>query len=188
MARLTTLLVLISLGWMCQAQSTEIKWAKNSRLGWNDFQGRIESTSDHAAKTFSGFKYSASVLKRTNSTEIDFVVYAYFIKDLSWSHSDKRSNTLLGHEQGHFDIAELYARLLRKALAEYPYPKNLDDNVFDDIFNSYQHQRDSVQATYDKDTNHSRFKEGQMLWEKFLAGEINRFGNYADTKVRAVVE
>lgn len=188
MNRSIIILFLISSHWLCQAQRSEIKWEGDVRLSWEDFQGSIESTSDHAAKTFSGFKYSASVVQKENSTEMDFDVYAYFLKDLSWSHSDKRSETLLGHEQGHFDIAELYARLLRKAFAEYPYPEKLDDTVFDDLFNSYQYQRDSVQAVYDKDTNHSRFKEGQMLWEKFLAGEINRFQNYADTKVRAVIE
>ncbi|MCP4461037.1 MAG: hypothetical protein GY816_23900 [Cytophagales bacterium] len=188
MARLKTTILLISVGWMCQGQQAEIKWENEKRLSWSDFQGSIDLTSDHAAKTCSGFKYSASTIKGGDKLVIDVEVYSYFLKDLSWSHEEKQSTTLLGHEQGHFDIAELYARLLRKAYAEYPYPEDFDENIFNTLFDTYQHQRDSVQAVYDRDTNHSISKEGQILWENFLTGEIKRFENYASTKVSVVIE
>ncbi len=180
--------LLILFGWSCMAQESEIKWNKYQKLTWEDFQGNIEVNSVKAASTSSGVRYSASMLTRSDKIEITFEIHSYFNKNRSWRYVDKQSEALLRHEQGHFDIAELHARLLRKAYAEYQYSNDFDENILDEIFQTNRNDRDSVQTAYDKDTNHSLFKEGQVLWENFISNSISTFESYENPKVIVVID
>ncbi len=169
-------------------QSLEIPWVRTRPLTWDDFKIASANSSEMSAETFSGITYEASIRSNSQRIEMELDVYAYFDKIKSWRKPDDLTPELLKHEQVHFDITELYARLLRKTFTEYSYSKQVDQNLLDQLFQQNQHRLDSVHRQYDLDTDHSRFAEGQKLWEQFIESSIRQFENYSDRNIKVLID
>jgi hypothetical protein len=99
-----------------QAQSLSgFAWPQHPRLAWDDFQGRPpKSASYPSAVSDTGFKYQ--LVCRNGMLDIDGA--AFFSPSGSWVKPDRKTPELLRHEQGHFDMAEVYALKLRKAILD----------------------------------------------------------------------
>jgi hypothetical protein len=90
-------------------------WPQHPRLTWDDFKGRPpKSVSYQSAQSDTGFKYQLAC--RNGLLDIDAA--AFFSPGGSWVKPDSKTPELLSHEQGHFDMAELYALRLRKAIQD----------------------------------------------------------------------
>ena len=88
-------------------------WENHPTLSWDDFRGTSEKFEPGvAAATHSGLTV-ASICK---GGTLDVWVTAYFSPTRSWVRPNRKDLLLLEHEQGHFDITELYARKLRQAI------------------------------------------------------------------------
>lgn len=97
------------------AQSSGFAWPQHSRLTWDDFKGNPpKSASYPSAVSDTGFKYQ--LVCRNGLLDIDAA--AFFSPGGSWVKPDGKTPELLRHEQGHFDMAELYALRLRKAIVD----------------------------------------------------------------------
>jgi hypothetical protein len=102
----------------------------------------------------------------------------------SWS-KDKKSNSLLKHEQLHFDIAELTTRKLRQAYSTHvSYDIEATSLFIDSVFNRYSKiEFDSINALYDTETNHGIIETKQKVWETKITSELKKLEKYASTKV-----
>jgi len=90
-------------------------WAQHPRLTWDDFKARPpKSASYPSAVSDTGFEYQLEC--RNGLLDIDAA--AFFSPGGSWVKPGGRTPELLRHEQGHFDMAELYALRLRKAIQD----------------------------------------------------------------------
>ena len=79
------------------------------------------------------------------------------------------------HEQGHFDITELYARKLDDAIREYSFnPKKFKTDL-DQIYKEIMEEKEEVQNQYDLDTDFSRNPEKQSEWLKKIQRELTRY-------------
>jgi len=85
------------------------------------------------------------------------------------------------HEQGHFDIAELFARKLRKAFAEYKFNAQTVGKDIDKLFILNKQERTERDVLYDKETNHSQNKQQQVLWNKKIKSELDNLKKFAST-------
>src|SRR5579885_2924178 len=104
-----------------QAQNSQdelINWQAGRKLTWNDYYGKPDPASDAAASTatYLGIQYSFS-----NNT-FQLKISCSFSKNKSWVRY--KNDFVLSHEQGHFDITELFARRLNKAMSEYQFNRN----------------------------------------------------------------
>lgn len=154
------------------AQDT-LYWRPDYRLRWEDFQGKPDSSSGYKAVTIADLR---SVLSYNNST-FNVKVTCAFDKKKSWTLSIGQN--LLSHEQGHFDIAELFARKLRKAFKEYIFnPKTIEAD-YNKIFSRIKTERSKMDALYDKETNLSRNKSKQLYWNKKIEAELKKFEAHA---------
>ena len=70
-------------------------------------------------------------------------------------------------EQAHFDLCEVYARRLRKRVADSNYKLDMDNAIFE-VFEAFKQR----QKLYDKETNHSRNKEKQVEWLKIISNGL----------------
>jgi len=102
-----------------------IIWDKNRPLTWNDFQCtpvKSEISKGHCAMTASSmFADCNAKLIKTKFQIVDIQIHAYFIKDQSWKYDELFEKNggpekVLKHEQGHFDITEIYARRYRNKM------------------------------------------------------------------------
>ena len=90
-----------------------ISWKPAYHLKWTDFKGQIDTTKKYGALSSTGISLKFS--QRSGITL--FKIVALFYKQESWVRV--HSPVGLIHEQGHFNIAEIYARKLRQTLSKY---------------------------------------------------------------------
>ena len=97
---------------------------------------------------------------------------AYFEKKESWYKQDAHTDYHLAHEQLHFDVTELYARKLRKALSEQNFRCGEEDE-FENYIEQYLKNWETAQQSYDFATHHSVDKESQKDWHYKIAFELS---------------
>lgn len=173
---LTLLLLLavqVSIG---QTKNEElIYWNENKRLTWGDYKGKVQSNSDAAASTatYLGIEYNFG------RDGFDYKITCSFSKTRSWGLH--KNDYILAHEQGHFDIAEVFARKLNKQMSEYVFNKNTFKDDLKKLYVSLTTEKDVFQNKYDEETNHSINKEKQAEWLKKIEEmlkELKAFSNY----------
>lgn len=154
-------------------QANYIEWSPSRKLTWEDFKAPPDAASTNAALTSS----SINVEFGYDEEELQFNIKCSFDKNKSWVRI--RNNTILLHEQGHFDIAELHARKLNKALKAYHFNAKTVSNDVNRIYDSVMTLHHAAQNEYDKETDFSRNKEKQTLWLKKIADDLQGLKTYA---------
>lgn len=157
----------------------EIEWTANRKLTWEDFKGspKIISNSNTAAQTYCGFGFQTNYV--TILTKAKIFTKNTFTCNLSWVRPDQKDKAdLLEHEQGHFDLCEVYTRQLRKKLEEKKLTVlnlNTDANIiFKDVYVLYLDR----QELYEKETNHGLNRQKQIEWTATMSAELNDLSNY----------
>ncbi len=129
-----------------------LTWSEHPALSWNDFQGRARRTSgEPSAVTDTGFR----VQLECREDVLDIRVAAEFYPGSSWVKPTGKSPQLLRHEQGHFDITELYARKMRKAIRAAKIGCEDDrqaEAAGKKIFDQLDQQWEKAEKQYDLDT------------------------------------
>lgn len=142
--------ILILLGASSFIDEGFLFWNKNHRLNFTDFKGLpIISDSSltkmdkmNSTHTLGTISKSIDIKLVNRSGRTTFTIYAGMNQTNSWIKNNDDSLTLK-HEQGHFDICEIYARLLRKGIkkarslaeAKEIYDKiSNDENVEQDVY------------------------------------------------------
>jgi predicted secreted Zn-dependent protease len=160
-----------------QGQNDEdlIQWTASRKLTWADYKARPDKNSDAAASTTTTIAVSYNMKEGSFS----YAITCKFSRDLSWGLH--KTDYILSHEQGHFDIAEIIARKLNKALGEYQFNKKTYQKDLSKIYNTLMKEKEDMQNTYDRETNHSIKKKEQAAWlEKIatLLDELDEFATY----------
>ena len=62
-----------------------------------------------------------------------------------------KTDYILSHEQGHFDITEIFARKLNEALQNYTFNKKTFRRDINSIYQSIVEQKEEYQKTYDEE-------------------------------------
>ena len=149
-----------------------LRWSKDYKLTWEDFQGVADSSSLGGAATVSGIQYKSL---HKDDTSIVLKTYSLFYTKESWEKLQYRTKESLKHEQGHFDITELYARKLSKAFASYKYCKTTVENDLNDIFSYYFKQMNKCHEKYDNETANHRNVVKQKEWDKKIAQWLSEY-------------
>jgi uncharacterized protein DUF922 len=160
MKRILALLVLLApLFLSAQQEGNFVDWSAK-RLDWDDFKASPVKNSDAAALTAThlGFSYSLS------NNQVSYEIICRFDKTKSWGLV--KTEWILKHEQGHFDIAEIFARKLKRELAEYQFNKKTFQKDLDAIYQRVIEEKEAFQLNYDTGTDYSRNKRKQLEWLK----------------------
>src|SRR5436190_457537 len=89
-----------------------ISWSKDRKLTWADYKGKPQRRFAAASTVYS---LGRKVIMQSNGTTAA-QINAYFYCDDSWKKESWINESVLAHEQKHFDIVELFARKIRKKL------------------------------------------------------------------------
>lgn len=155
-----------------KAQDYEtILWEENKKLSWEDFRGIPPKSSVAAAITGSGITYKFSSYYKNGKQRVKFTVSTFFYPNSSWYRPHLCNDLILGHEQLHFDITEIYARKMRKQLDRTSFSKNIKAEVRA-IYKKINKELNDFQNLYDTSTNYSRNEEQQIIWNKKIANEL----------------
>ncbi len=149
-----------------------IEWSPNRKLNWSDFKGKVPVNAANAALTNTAINVEFGF----SNKGMIFSIRCRFDKNKSWVRI--KNDLVLSHEQGHFDIAELHARKLNKALKEYKYnSKTVNDDV-NRIYEGIMQDHHAFQSLYDQQTDFSRKVDKQTEWIGKIATELDRLDEY----------
>lgn len=152
-----------------------IPWENDKRLIWEDFLCEPKVGTDAVASTST----SLGIAYQLNDGELKYHITCYFNKEKSWGLM--KTDYILAHEQGHFDITEVFARRLNQALQNYQFNRKTFKKDIGQIYQAIVSQKEEYQKTYDAQTDHSRNRKVQYDWlEKIdgLLAETAPFANY----------
>ena len=150
------------------------EWNIQSKLLWQDFKGKPNNNSGRAAISDCGISCQMIGEKDT----LRFVVKSYFNLTDSWVKKDDENDFLLKHEQGHFDINEIFARKIRKAIKEAKLNKVNANSDFRSLQVKYFTLLNEEQILYDNETKHSVNKIKQLEWDEKIKGQLNELESY----------
>lgn len=151
-----------------------IAWNAKNRLSWNDFRGEAPVNSRAAAVTASGITYRFSTSSTKDDIEFDFKVDTYFYPNKSWYRPELCDQVILSHEQLHFDISERYARKMRQRLTEETFTRSNVKAKVKSIYKQINEELAEFQNQYDAETNFSRDREQQLVWNEKIAASLKR--------------
>lgn len=157
-----------------EAKEKMISWQAERKLTWADFQGRPDLRSDAAASTATmvGVEYEYY------DNNFSYKVSCNFSKNKSWVRVKK--DIILSHEQGHFDIAEIFTRILHKEMSAYRFNRSTYRNDVDKIYDTILELKNKMQDQYDEETDYSRNKEKQILWLKKIERKLEELKDFAN--------
>ena len=97
-----------------------------------------------------------------------------FYPEKSWFKPNMVSLHILSHEQTHFDISELHARILRKRISNTHFSKRIKREI-EDIYTEIEQQRRAMQAKFDAETDHSRDIQKEKYWQKYVSNQLEDY-------------
>jgi hypothetical protein len=150
-----------------------IEWSSAKRLTWDDYLAKPSSLSDAAAITSTalGIEY------HIRNALLTYKITCRFSKTRSWGKY--KTNYILQHEQGHFDITEIFARKLAMEIKEYRFnPRKYQDDL-GKIYKRVMNEKEEYQNKYDTETDYSRDKEKQAEWLKKINDELEEMDEFA---------
>lgn len=148
-----------------------IEWNQKNRLSFDDFIGEPEISSAAAA---SAINIEYEIISQSIWTgKIKIKIKANFNKEKSWAKPEFKNLQLLAHEQGHFDIAQIFAIYMqRKVDNEIKTSQDFHKKfqiVYDLIYNEYF----EFQNKYEIDTNHGSDVAKQEEYDKMIKEKLN---------------
>jgi hypothetical protein len=176
--------IILFLFWVAvnaQQDSLVIKWTDDYTLSWNDFQGEEDVELSLAALSKIAIPYTYS-----SDGEVDFTVKlnTVFVKNESWYKEGKQNKILLGHEQLHFNIAEIHRRLIVKRILKTTFSSENYDTELKQLVNEiWEEDYRKMQDLYDSETNYARIFKSQMDWNKFVAKRLDELKKFKSTEV-----
>lgn len=153
----------------------ELDWCYHRTLSWDDFWGAPDPYSRYSAISST---YLQEKHKCEANNKFTYSVKSVFVKTASWS-TDKKSASLLHHEQIHFDLTELHARKLRKLFADLPYPCYLPTKVVKYKIDSLYDELEKAHRFYDRDTYHGLYSSKQEKWDNLVAMGLQSLDDFA---------
>ena len=153
-----------------------LEWNEFYQLSWDNFQGEPSRGSIGDAGT--AVKITAKPYYK--GRKIAYDVHALFDRKNSWFK--EKDVALLAHEQLHFDIAELYARRIRKKVAELSLRNERDLKQYNLEINKLLEESNVMDLQYDMETLHGGNIRKQKMWKEKIDRELERLIKYKKSK------
>ncbi|HET8854861.1 MAG TPA: DUF922 domain-containing protein [Salinimicrobium sp.] len=159
--------------------SENIYWNRERDLHWEDFKAAPDHKNSYHAITSSGISFSWSIrISPGGEEEFRSVIQTYFNPMESWVKKAGKSAFLLAHEQLHFDISELHARKLKKAVEQYEVTPEIKRDMRK-IFDSIQRERVKMQERFDVESRHGTDSIMEAKWQNQVRKQLEELKEYA---------
>ncbi|RNC86826.1 MAG: DUF922 domain-containing protein [Winogradskyella sp.] len=163
------------------AQNNDLEtmsWNENRPLKFSDFRDRPNPNTDAAALTASGISFGFSINREGSrvtdfSTDVDCVFYP----TKSWFKKEHTTQHILKHEQLHFDITELHARMFRQKISQLR-PSSQIKSQLNQLYKAISKASSQMQQLYDEETRHSIDRPKQAAWQAYVAAELKKLNAF----------
>lgn len=150
-----------------------IVWDEDRPITWDDYPILDEEVEFAQALT----AVIHSVRGSMSKDKPKFEVYVLFKREDSWT-TDRLDADLFAHEKLHFDIAEMYGRMVRKQIAAMG-KQGVEDLAKYRKAIKYLLAEFKVKSfEYDEDTSHGMSENEQIRWQNYVSSELQRLHEY----------
>ncbi len=149
-----------------------IVWDEARPISWTDYPV-LEGYTNSVALTAVTHSVRGSISKGKPK----FEVYVLFKIEDSWT-SDTTDLTLFAHEKLHFDIAEMYGRMLRKQIEEMGKNGEKDLSKYRKAIKYLLAEFKRKSSEYDQETAHGAVQNERDRWQIFVSSELQRLHEY----------
>lgn len=147
-------------------------WSAGRKLQWQDFQGVAPGHQQHvAAITACGIGYYTNSVSAGERPTIT-VYNSFYMRD-SWVRQEAADERVLTHEQGHFDLCEIYTRLLRQEIAAANITGANMKRELARIYARVTAAYEARQQAYEAETAHGTIAAAQNRWTNQIQAELN---------------
>lgn len=155
------------------AEDHAFPWSAARPLTWRDFQGSPPTEGSEGAMT----AYTLYSAWKCRGDAFEFRVIAGFRPRLSWVkpvvvNDSVQRRTVLGHEQTHFDLAEVHARRMRQTFGSLTRPCAKTDAELSALAQRLTREEKAEQRRYDAETNHGLRASQQTAWSAGVARRL----------------
>jgi len=164
-------------------EEDKIYWSPSRKISWEDIKGSPDPNSSLGAVTYCSIGYSAKL----KNDSLMVTVICFFNRQKSWVKENQKTEALLKHEQGHFDLNEVFTRKFRKQLAEYKFDKSSVKKDIQILYERCWRECYSQQELYDKESENSRNPVKQQEWDKKIEKELRELSTFNTSQVAAAV-
>lgn len=178
------LLGLFSYAAVLDGAASSMPWCETTPISWDLFQcpapadavHRNEAAAIHMTIRWHA-RYSVTSRGRTWVGHVESVAVTNTMEpSLSWVVPGKADDRVLGHEQAHFDLNEVYRRKLEIVLSSVQADSGSKDGALDALHEALHRKAEeilerleAVQARYDAESGHGNNPAGQARWEAQIA-------------------
>ena len=154
------------------AAPEELSWNEFYKVQWEDFQGHPDKDSPGDAGAAVQIKAKPFLVDK----EIHYDVVAIFNRAKSWSRDESAS--LLDHERLHFDIAEVYARKIRKKITELKGRGVNNIKTYNSAIHELLLESNHADQQYDLETLHGALSRKQREWSEKVREQLADLSRY----------
>ncbi len=151
-----------SSAWFSAKEKNKIVWNAEKKLEWKNFKGVMPANFLYSVNSGISLKVDYKIKKN----RFKYTVNAIFSENDSYFRNGTVTTTyILNNEQRHFDIAEIYARILRKKYSELASGEISDtEYLITELYKKFFEELKKAQVQYDSETNRSMDFEKQEYW------------------------
>jgi len=178
-----TLLGFFSICSFSQEPDVKIPWDPEYKLTWNDFQGVKVDSIDGKAATMADVDVKYIYVEDSLTIKIynNFISNLSFVDNTAFQLFNDSLPDLLEHEQIHFDIAEIHARLMRKRLLLAAKSDSANVDLYGRVIESVYDELDKMHDEFDRRTAHGIVKFRQKLWVLKVDSALTELADYYET-------
>lgn len=158
------------------ASQAALVWNDYYDLGWHDFEGVPGEDAVGDAGTVVQIKAKPYLIQN----KVEYDVVAVFLRNKSWVIG--KSDQLLAHERLHFDIAELYARKIRKKVLDLKERNITDLKIYNAAVKEILDESNAADIQYDTETLHGSLLRKQETWEAKVAEQLHELDGFKRQK------
>jgi hypothetical protein len=152
-----------------------IKWSENYRLQYSDFMGEDKAAHTNSQVLFdtsAAMHYSIRWKVKLDSGKNRISAFAVFYPKISWM--SQKGPFVLKHEQGHFDIAEIYAKKFEQEVNASGISDVKEFISF--LAELYKQASDECKKEQDKYDEWTRNTPGQEYYYKWIDEQLKLNG------------
>ena len=161
-----------------QKKPYRFPWEANKLLQWSDFKGKPDRLTGYSATANTGISHRYTITSKGYLVKEKSIIQANFYPKLSWYKPNLIDKHTLAHEQTHFDISEIHARMLRKAIAQFKFSRHSQKEV-DALYKPIERARRAMQTQFDTETEHSQNLEAEKKWERKVRDLLHVYRQWA---------
>lgn len=172
------LFILVSSPAWCQVDTSRYQtWDASNVLQWHDYRVSQRNIAKHGFVVSAITSYQYYFFPRELHSDSCLNVLTLFRKKASWVR-DTTEQIVLEHERIHFDIAELYARKMRKKFQSFRDAQYAVSDIYYQV-DSLLDAVDQCQEQFDRDTFFGRSSRIQEQWRDRVDAELEQLGEFS---------